>query len=100
MKVVQIFRADVYRDGGSLGFQFEGDNGNRYEFFLKTRRFEKGADANYHPPVLFLENCNSGEIVRRMTSWEEAQEFIRPLAFDNDRFRQIQEVVNNRGNFI
>ena len=39
----------------------------RYEFFVQNRAFEEKPDTDFLPPKLFLENCNSGEIVGELT---------------------------------
>ena len=96
MKVTKINGADVYRDGGSYGFWFDSDDGSWYEFFIKTRKFEKDPDNDYYPPVIYLEGSNSKNIVQKL-SWSEAQEFIKPLAYDNERFKELIKVVNNNG---
>ncbi len=35
MKIVKINGADIYIDGGSYGFWFDCEDGNKYEFFIK-----------------------------------------------------------------
>lgn len=96
MKVVEIGMADIYRDGGSYGMSFEADDGQVYEFFLETQAFEPGAVESHRTPVLYLGDCNSGNIVVRM-SWEEAEAFVAPLRFDDDRFRELVAIVMRHG---
>lgn len=94
MKVIKINGADVYRDGGSYGFWFDADDSNWYELFIKVRKLEgeKEATKDYDPPVIYLEGCNSGNIVKKL-SWQEANEFILPLSYENERFRGLVEII-------
>ncbi|MEZ5429155.1 MAG: hypothetical protein R2747_23110 [Pyrinomonadaceae bacterium] len=97
MKVEKIWEADVYRDGGSYGFCFDSDDGNWYEFFIQTKAFEQSAsDDDYYPPVIYLEGCNSKKVVKEF-SWREAQKYVASLKYDNQRFRELVEIVNNNG---
>jgi hypothetical protein len=97
MKVVKIWDADIYRDGGSYGFCFDSDDGNWYEFFIRTKAFEKEkAGDDYYRPVIYFEGCNSKKIVKEFT-WTEAKEYVASLNFDNGRFRELVRIVNNEG---
>ena len=96
MKVITIKGADIYRDGGSYGFWFDSDDGNSYEFFIKSRRLEKDPDTDYYTPVIYLKGCDGKSIVKSL-SWLEAQEFIKPLSYDAARFRELVKVVNGNG---
>ncbi len=92
MKVVKIWRADTYRDGGSYGFRFDSDDGHWYEFFIQSKAFEDEED-DYYPPVIYFEGCNSNNIVRKL-SWSEAKTYITPLKFQNRRFTELVRIVN------
>jgi hypothetical protein len=97
MKVVKIWNADIYRDGGSYGFCFDSDDGHWYEFFIKTKAFEKEkANNDYYPPAIYFEGCNSKKVVEEL-SWAEAKEYIAPLSFGSDRFQELVRIVNNEG---
>lgn len=95
-RVVSIWMADVYRDGGSYGFCFDSDDGNWYEFFLQTRAFEASATESHHPPVIYLEDVNSKNAVRSL-SWEEAQAFVAPLHYESKRFDELVGIVVGAG---
>lgn len=95
MKVKKIIVADVYRDGGSLFFKFEADDGKCYEFFIRTRRFEKNADTAFKPPVIFLER-RGGKVMQEL-SWKEAMKFIASLSFNDGCFQRLVEVVKRNG---
>lgn len=95
MKVLKIWNADIYRDGGSYGFCFDSDDGHWYEFFLKTKAFEESEDSHY-PPVIYYEGCNSNKIVRKFT-WTEAKEFVVPLKYESIRFDELLIIVQNEG---
>lgn len=95
MKVLKIWEADIYRDGGSYGFCFDSDDGHWYEFFLQIKAFEKSNDSHY-PPVIYLEGCNSNKVVKKL-NWAEAKEFIAPLKYENTRFEELVNIVKNEG---
>jgi len=95
-RVVKIWDADIYRDGGSYGFCFDSDDGNWYEFFLQTRAFEVSATESHHPPVIYLESVNSKQAVRAL-SWAEAKTFVAPLHYENKRFAELVSIVENEG---
>lgn len=73
LKFKEIVFVTTYRDGGSYGMEFRAKTGGlfskskRYEFFVQNRAFEEKPDTDFLPPKLFLENCNSGEIVGELT---------------------------------
>lgn len=93
--VVEIFTADIYRDGGSRCFCYHSDNGNWYEFHVRIR-FDGESLTHYDPPVLYLNSVNDGNPVREF-SWDEAVNFVSDLAFDHPRFAELVEVVSNHG---
>ncbi|WKB56016.1 hypothetical protein [Eleftheria terrae] len=96
MRVQKIWGADIYRDGGSYGFCFDSDDGQWYEFFLKTRAFEPVSPESHQPPIIYRNGCNSGEVVLRL-SWEEAQAFVAPLRYENRRFMELIDIVMTSG---
>jgi hypothetical protein len=96
MRVVEIGMVDVYRDGGSYGMTFSAGDGRTYEFFLEILPFEPSAAESHRSPVLFLDDCNNGAPVSRM-SWDEAETFIKPLQHDDDRFRELVAIVARHG---
>jgi hypothetical protein len=49
-----------------------------YQLFVKSRAFEESPDTRYKSPVIYLGDCNSNNIVKRL-NWQQAQEFIAPL---------------------
>jgi hypothetical protein len=50
-----------------------------YELLLQVIYVDREPTRNYEPPVIYLENCNSGTIIKRL-SWQEAKDFIAPLS--------------------
>lgn len=94
--MLEIWGADIYRDGGSYGFSFDSDDGDWYEFFLQTTAFAPSPSSTHHPPVIYWQGPNSGRIIQRFT-WEEGRAFIAPLSYDNDRFRELVAIVNTAG---
>ena len=98
-KVVKIWGADVYRDGGSYGFCFDSDDGNWYEFFLQTAAFEPSPTESHHSPVIYLESVNDKRVAQRL-SWEEANAIIAPLHFENSRFTELVAIVKNHGKLV
>ncbi|MCX4027785.1 hypothetical protein H0A36_25220 [Endozoicomonas sp. SM1973] len=95
MKVIKVWRAMLYRDGGSYGFCFDSEDGNWYEFFLKNRAFEKNVDC-YHSPVIYFEGHNKKNAVKHL-SWSEAKKFVAPLNYNNECFKRLVRIVNNAG---
>ena len=93
--VVEIFCADIIRDGGSRCFCYHSDAGNWYEFHM---RFIGDVDgkASYDSPMLYLKSVNEGNVVHEFT-WDEALHFVSSLHFDNLRFAELVEIVSNRG---
>lgn len=89
--VVEIFHADIYRDGGSRCFCYYSDDGKWYEFHVRIKCSVDGKE-QYHPPVLYLGSANDHEVIHEFT-WEEAHDFISDLKFDNRRFSELNEVV-------
>lgn len=88
--------ADIYRDGGSYGFVFRSDDGKTYEFHLKVVHQSPADCRRYFEPLVFLDNCNSGEVVEHPT-WDEAKDFISKIKFKNERFNELSWIVQNRG---
>jgi hypothetical protein len=106
MRVVRIWQADIYRDGGSYGFCFDADDGQWYEFFVRRRmRLIQPPDPfaaptinreGYEAPVIYRQGVNSHQVESRL-SWAEGKEFIAPLSYDNDRFRELVSIVKSDG---
>ncbi|MFL6676753.1 MAG: hypothetical protein ACJ8IK_00325 [Burkholderiaceae bacterium] len=96
MKVQRIWGADICRDGGSYSLCFDADDGRWYELFVKTRAFETAPSTSHHPPAIYLEGANGGEVVRHL-SWSEAREFIAPLSYEGDRFAELRQVIETAG---
>jgi hypothetical protein len=51
----------------------------QYELLLQVIYADREPTRNYEPPVIYLENCNSGIIIEHL-SWQNAKEFIAPLS--------------------
>lgn len=96
VKVKSILYADIFRDGGSYGFGFDSDDGNQYEFFLQTTVFSAAQDTTHHAPVIYLDDCNSGRVVRSL-SWEEAKKIVESLHYSDQRFDELVNIVANEG---
>ncbi|MCC7702903.1 hypothetical protein IGS59_11665 [Janthinobacterium sp. GW460P] len=96
MKVENILYADIFRDGGSYGFAFNADDGQQYEFFLQTTAFSAAQDTTHHAPVIYLDDSNTGHVVRSL-SWDEAKKFVGPLNFSDRRFDELVSIVANEG---
>ncbi|AYM76651.1 hypothetical protein D9M09_13235 [Janthinobacterium agaricidamnosum] len=96
MRVVKIWDADIYRDGGSYGFCFDADDGHWYELFMQTTAFDDDKSATHRPPVIYFEGCNSGHVVQNL-SWDEAKVFIKHLSYNNHRFSELALIVANEG---
>jgi hypothetical protein len=95
MKVIKVWDADIYRDGGSYGVCFDSDDGHWYELFLRTRAFEGAAETHY-APVVYFEGCNSGVVVEQLT-WSEAKEFVASLNYSSSRFSEFVKIISNEG---
>ncbi len=93
--VIEIFSADICRDGGSRCFCFHSDDGNWYEFHVPIKRVD-GEISGHREPSLYLNSINDRNVVHQF-SWGEALEFVSELHFDNERFRELVDVVVNRG---
>lgn len=96
MKIKNILYAEIFRDGGSYGLGFEADDGNPYEFFLKTTAFSTERETTHESPVIYWEDCNSGRVVQSL-SWKEAKEFVAALHYGGQRFDELVEVVMSEG---
>lgn len=95
MKIVKVFGADIYRDGGSYGFCFYADDGHWYEFFLQVKTDELGMIC-YQNPTIYFEGRNSERIVQRL-DWKSARDFILSCHCDENRFHEIVTIVNQEG---
>lgn len=96
MRVVKIWDADIYRDGGSYGFCFDAADGHWYEFFIQTTAFDEDRSGTHRPPVIYLDGCNSGHVVQNL-SWDEAKVFIKRLSYNNVRFSELASIVSHEG---
>jgi hypothetical protein len=97
MKVAKITSVDYYRDGGSIGLSFDAGDGGHYEFFLKTRAFERPlALESHHPPVIYRGDVNDRDVVQEL-DWDEAKAFVSPLRFDNPCFDELVALVGRAG---
>ncbi len=67
--VVEIFHADIYRDGGSRCFCFHSDDGNWYEFHVPVKR-SHGKVTGHSEPVLYLNSVNDQNVVHQF-SWDK-----------------------------
>lgn len=94
--VKRIWAADICRDGGSYCFCFDSDDGNWYEFFLKTKAFDPTASTSHDAPVIYRESSNDGQLVRALT-WAEAEQFVSQLNYDDTRFQELLAVVASEG---
>lgn len=94
MKVVEIWNAEYYRDGGSYAFMFVAEDGKEYEFISQVILSKDGV-TSYRPPVIFWQDCNSGKIVRTFT-WDQAKKFIEPLSYKSEIFSELKQLVNER----
>jgi hypothetical protein len=99
------FRKSLSIYGGDYGIiMFKFTNWIRqrqeYELFLGTRSFEESPDLNYHPPVIYLGDCNSKNIVKRL-DWSQAKEFIAPLKCNDASsitiFERLLKIIENEG---
>lgn len=95
MNVKRIWVADICRDGGSYSLCFDSDDGRWYELFLKTRAFE-GGTPTHHPPVIYLEGVNGGQLVTSLT-WHEARQFVAPLRYEGERFVELLQIIETEG---
>jgi hypothetical protein len=95
--VDKIFMVDICRDGGSYSLCFYSTDGEWYEFFVPIK-WDGDVAVAYETPRLYFRSVNDGNLVRTF-AWEEAQQFVAPLQFDNSRFRELVDVLQNRGRF-
>jgi hypothetical protein len=129
LKNIQQRYCDLYRDGGSIGLSFTAQGGpgyswaelqseleywdlaivtlnnwirrrRPYELLLQVIYSEGEPTRNYEPPVIYLENCNSGIIIERL-SWQNAREFIAPLSRgeleSGSPFTKLVEIIRSEG---
>ncbi|MEY4563927.1 MAG: hypothetical protein RLZZ618_3204 [Pseudomonadota bacterium] len=94
--VKNILGVDICRDGGSYSLCFDSDDGRWYEFFLKTRAFDPVAIASHEPPAVYCKGSDDGQLVRNL-SWVEGMAFVAQLSFDNERFRELVEILVTEG---
>jgi hypothetical protein len=73
-----------------------------YQLFIKTRAFEEAPDTRYISPVIYLGDCNSNIVVKRL-DWQQAQEFIAPFKSSDllsiQHFEHLLEIIHNEGRF-
>jgi hypothetical protein len=72
-----------------------------YQLFIKARAFEKSPDTRYKSPVIYLGDCNSNNIVKRL-DWQQAKEFVAPLKYSGDslsakHFESLLRIIENEG---
>jgi hypothetical protein len=71
-----------------------------YQLFIKTRVFEESPDTEYESPVIYLGDCNSNIVVKRL-DWQEAKEFIAPFKSSDilsiQHFKRLLEIIENDG---
>ena len=96
MNVVEIWNVEYYLDGGSYAFSFGSNDGKDYEFFIEVNFTDSHGVTRYSEPVIYLQDYNSGIIVKKFT-WEEAQKYVSILSYDNERFLELVNIVNNFG---
>ncbi|MCA8987301.1 MAG: hypothetical protein KDA78_06655, partial [Planctomycetaceae bacterium] len=84
-------------DGGSYSLCFYSTDGDWYEFFIPIK-FDGDVATGYETPRLYFHSFNDCNVVRTFT-WEEAQQFVAPLSFDNARFHELVHIVQTRGHF-
>lgn len=65
-------------------------------FFLQTTVFSATQDTTHHAPVIYLDDCNSGRVVRSL-SWVEAKKFVESLHYSDQRFDELVNIVANEG---
>ena len=100
MKVVEIWNTEYYRDGGSYGFNFDSDDGNEYEFYMQVEYSkDESAVIGYKTPVLYYQETTKLELVKEF-SWDQAKEYVSSLKYDDERFYELVEIINNRGKRI
>ena len=94
--VKRIVEADICRDGGSYLFCFDSDDGQWYEFFLKTCAFDPAATTSHHPPAIYRGSSNDGQLIHSL-SWAEGKAFVANLNYENMRFHELVSIVLNEG---
>lgn len=72
-----------------------------YQLFIQTTTFEESPDTKYKPPVIYLGDYNSNNIVKRL-DWKQAQEFIKPLKYSGNslsakHFESLLRIIRNEG---
>ena len=64
--------------------------------FFQTTVFSAAQDTTHHAPVIYLDDSNTGHVVRSL-SWDEAKKFVGPLNFSDRRFDELVSIVANEG---
>ena len=71
-----------------------------YQLFIKTRAFEESPDTRYKSPVIYLGDCNSNIVVKRL-DWQQAKEFIAPFKssdlLSTHHFKRLLEIIEGEG---
>jgi hypothetical protein len=97
MKIVKINGADIYIDGGSYGFWFDCEDGNKYEFFIK-RDLSEGSKNDYLPPVICQNRYTRNSVVKEF-EWLEAQDYLSKINYEDTHFEALVEIVKNNGKY-
>lgn len=98
VRVVDVVgNTSYYRDGGSYGMHFIGQDGKKYELFVKSTMFAKPKPAESHfPPVVRLGGGSDAVVVQTLT-WREAQRLLASVAGKDELFDQMLRVIRNEG---
>ena len=102
MNVKEIGYVETYRDGGSIGMAFRAkpkgifSRSKWYELFIKNRSFEEKPDTDYYEPKIYLEDCNSGKIIKELT-WEDANIFVSKLSNSHENFQTLVQLIKSHG---
>jgi hypothetical protein len=71
-----------------------------YELLIQTRAFEESPDTGYKSPVIYLGDCNSNNVVKRL-DWQQAKEFVAPLECSDPssikHFESLLRIIENEG---
>ena len=72
-----------------------------YELLIQTRAFEESPDTGYKSPVIYLGDCNSNNVVKRL-DWQQAKEFVKTLKCSEPssikHFESLLRIIENEGN--
>lgn len=73
-----------------------------YQLFIKSRAFDESPDTRYKSPVIYLGDCNSNNVVKRL-DWQQAKEFVALLKCSDpssiEYFERLLEIIENEGIF-